>query len=53
MSLIQRRVDGVLLVPAAGSRCRSPALLREHGLPVVVLDICTYAPSRWMRCAPT
>ena len=35
--LIQRRVDGVLLVPAAGST-GSLALLREHGLPVVILD---------------
>ena len=35
--LIQRRVDGVLLVPAAGS-VDSIQLLQEHGLPVVVLD---------------
>jgi LacI family transcriptional regulator len=35
--LIQRRVDGVLLVPAADSS-DSTALLSRHGLPVVVLD---------------
>jgi LacI family transcriptional regulator len=35
--LIQRRVDGVLLVPATDSS-GSLELLRKHGLPVVVLD---------------
>ena len=35
--LIQRRVDGVLLVPATDSS-GSLELLREHALPVVVLD---------------
>jgi LacI family transcriptional regulator len=35
--LIQRRVDGVLLVPAADSRSATE-LLGRHGLPVVVLD---------------
>jgi LacI family transcriptional regulator len=35
--LIQRRVDGVLLVPAADSSV-STELLGRHGLPVVVLD---------------
>ena len=35
--LIQRRVDGVLLVPATDSS-GSLQLLREHALPVVVLD---------------
>ena len=35
--LIQRRVDGVLLVPATNSS-ESLELLRKHGLPVVVLD---------------
>jgi LacI family transcriptional regulator len=35
--LIQRRVDGVLLVPATDSS-GSLELLQQHGLPVVVLD---------------
>jgi LacI family transcriptional regulator len=35
--LIQRRVDGVLLVPAAGTGA-SLRLLQDHGMPVVVLD---------------
>jgi LacI family transcriptional regulator len=35
--LIQRRVDGVLLVPAADSS-GSLDLLHQHGVPVVVLD---------------
>jgi LacI family transcriptional regulator len=35
--LIQRRVDGVLLVPAADSS-GSAELLRRQGLPVVILD---------------
>ena len=35
--LIQRQVDGVLLVPATDSSA-SLELLRKHGLPVVVLD---------------
>ncbi len=35
--LIQRRVDGVLLVPATDSS-GSLELLQKHGLPVVVLD---------------
>ncbi len=35
--LIQRRVDGVLLVPAVNSR-GSLELLQQHGVPVVVLD---------------
>jgi LacI family transcriptional regulator len=35
--LIQRRVDGVLLVPATDTS-GSLELLRKHGLPVVVLD---------------
>ena len=35
--LIQRRVDGVLLVPATDAR-ESLELLRRHALPVVVLD---------------
>jgi LacI family transcriptional regulator len=35
--LIQRRVDGVLLVPATDSS-RSLDLLRQHNLPVVILD---------------
>ena len=35
--LIQRRVDGVLLVPAADSS-GSAELLRQQGLPVVILD---------------
>jgi LacI family transcriptional regulator len=35
--LIQRRVDGVLLVPACGGGS-SVQLLQKHGLPTVVLD---------------
>jgi LacI family transcriptional regulator len=35
--LIQRQVDGVLLVPATDSSASLP-LLHKHGLPVVVLD---------------
>ena len=35
--LIQRRIDGVLLVPATSSS-GSLELLHQHGLPVVVLD---------------
>src|SRR5664279_4335988 len=35
--LIQRQVDGVLLVPATDSSA-SIQLLNKHGLPVVVLD---------------
>lgn len=35
--LVQKRVDGVLLVPAASSG-RPVRYLREHGVPVVVLD---------------
>jgi LacI family transcriptional regulator len=35
--LIQRRIDGVLLVPATNSS-GSLELLQKHGLPVVVLD---------------
>jgi LacI family transcriptional regulator len=35
--LIQRRIDGVLLVPAAGTG-ESLRLLQEHLMPVVVLD---------------
>ena len=35
--LIQRRIDGVLLVPAAGTG-GSLRLLQKHGMPVVILD---------------
>jgi LacI family transcriptional regulator len=35
--LIERRVDGVLLVPAIGAD-RSVLLLQEHGMPTVILD---------------
>ena len=35
--LIERRIDGVLLVPSSTSTA-SLRLLREHGIPVVVLD---------------
>ncbi|HVL53263.1 MAG TPA: LacI family DNA-binding transcriptional regulator [Vitreimonas sp.] len=41
--LIQRQVDGVLLVPASHSS-RSLRLLRERGVPVVVLDRRVSAP---------
>ncbi len=36
-ALVQKRVDGVLLVPAASS-AEAVAFLREQGVPVVVLD---------------
>ncbi len=35
--LIERRVDGVLLVPACGG-ASSVRLLQEHGIPTIVLD---------------
>ncbi len=35
--LIERRVDGVLLVPAVGAD-KSVLLLQEHGMPTVILD---------------
>ena len=35
--LIERRVDGVLLVPACGAS-KSVRLLQEHGMPTIVLD---------------
>jgi LacI family transcriptional regulator len=35
--LIERRVDGVLLVPACGAS-KSVRLLQDHGMPTIVLD---------------
>jgi LacI family transcriptional regulator len=38
-TLVQKRVDGMLLVPA-GSHPQPITYLRQHGVPVVVLDRC-------------